>query len=353
LHRPIKIGIVGGGMIAPPHAEGYLKLNGQAEIVSICDKDENLAKLRAKEWGCKSWYTEYNEMLRKEDLDAIDVMLPHHLHVQAVKDIANAGKHILLEKPIGRNLEEANEIINIVKKANIRLMIANNMLFHPTIKTAINVLRKHWIGDIALAQAYSYGWFFYTKDNFRLSIEKTGGGCFIDNGLHFIYILKNLIGPISSVSMFKGHIFNKLHEYVPEGEDHGVAIFIFKNGALGEITISFSTKVPGWKLGFPTGWEQRVDIYGSEGAIRLDLPRNIFHIFTEKELPDFMKGWNKVPQEGSFTTSYHDEVKYFIDCLLNEKEFMEGVTPEAAMEDLRIALACYKSAETGKVVRLD
>ncbi len=355
LEAPVKIGIVGGGLISPNHAQGYLRIPEKAEIHAVCDIDEGICKKRASEWGVKHCYTDYNEMFANSDIQAVDIVLPHHLHLPAVKAAAEAGKHILLEKPIARTTEEADEIIRIVTQMRVRLMVANGHLFIPAVQKACHLIEQDYLGQVLLVKAHSLGWFFYyTSTNYRLSREKMGGGAFIDTGLHFVYLFRNMVGEIARVASFDSDMFNELHDFTPEGETTSVVSLQFVNGALGSLLISYSARLPGWRQFWPVGWDQHLDIYGEQGAIRVDLPNNCVRVFSEnKSVPTEVRGWSETPPDDpSHVTSFYREVDHFVDCLISGEEFMVGVRQASAKKDLAVAQAIRRSAETGVIVNL-
>lgn len=360
MKEPINIGLIGLGMISSNHIKGYTKIPEKAKIVAVCDVKEELAKRTAKELGANV-YTDYDKMLEHEDIDAVDIMVPHHKHVRIATDVAKAGKHILLEKPIARNVKEADQILDVTKETNVHMMVANNLLFHSAIRRTKDYIEKNLLGKIVLAKAHSLGWFFYNVgiSKYRRSIEETGGGCFIDTGTHFVYLLRNLVGDVERVSFFKGNLLNELHpsidktDFIPEGEDLGIALLEFKNKALGTLTVSYSIRLAGWKMFWPPGWDQRIDIYGSEGAINLDLIKNSFKVFLEKEdIPEYARGCSYVPLLENFGSTFPSEIDHFVTCLIENKDFMVGVRGEDARKDIEIVEACYKSFETKNPVSL-
>lgn len=359
--KKIGIGLIGLGMISENHIKGYSKIKERANIVAICDVRKDLAKKRAEELRVKNWYTNYQEMIKREDIDAVDIMVPHHLHAKIAKDVAESGKHIFIEKPIARYVKESREILHAAKKARIKLMVANNLLFHPAVKKATQLIKEGYLGKIHLAKAWSLGWFFYHVgvSKYRGSIKETGGGCFIDTGTHFVYLLRNMVGDLDNVAAFIGNILNPLHksidqiDFVPEGEDNAIALLKFKNSALGELTISYSTRLEGWEMFWPVGWDQRINIYGSEGGLYLDLPRNNLSLFSEKRnIPKEVKGRSYIPLEQNFGSTFDREVEHFVECLQEEREFMDGVTGEDALKDIEIVEAAYISARENKSISL-
>lgn len=359
LVQELRVGIIGLGMISDNHIQGYQKVGDKAKIAAVCDVREDLSKEKAKSLGLSRWYTDYREMIKRDDIDAIDILVPHHLHAKIAKDVAASGKHIFLEKPIARYIDESREIIEAAKRGNVRLMVANNLLFHPAVERARRLIDEKYLGKIHLAKAWSLGWFFYNVgvSKYRRSVTETGGGCFIDTGTHFIYILRNLVGNVEKVTAFTGNVLNPLHksidkiDFVPEGDDTSIALLAFENSALAEVTISYSTRLEGWEMFWPTGWDQKIQIYGSDGAVYLDLPRNVISLFSEKEgIPTETKGRSQIPLEKNFGSTFDREIKHFVECILTDKQFMVGVRGEDALKDIEIIEAAYMSAKNGETI---
>lgn len=343
----IRIGIVGAGRIAEAHVHGYRQLADKVEIAGVADVRADLASARAREWGAARSWSSVAELVQDETLDAVDICLPHHLHVDAVEQACAAGKHILIEKPIARSLAEADAIIGAAERAGVTLMVAHNHVFNPVVTKAKEIIDQGLIGDVHLVKAYSLGWFLFTPHDFRKSASQTGGGVFIDTGAHFVYILQTLCGEIVSVSATQA----RLVRTEAEGEDDAIVSLRFAQGAIGEITTTYAARIPGWELGFPGGWDQTFIILGSKGAVRFSLPDETLWFYSENErFPAGYRGWTECKMPGSYARSFDLEVAHFVDVLRSETR--PSVTGAEGRKTLAVIQAAYQSAETGRVVEV-
>src|SRR5438874_8471706 len=180
--------MVGCGGIMGAHLPGWRAVEGRAEVTAACDVNQEAAAKRAGELGGTAQvYSDWKALLADDVVDAVDVALPHRLHRDAIVDAAEAGKHILTEKPLCTTLEEAVDIEAAVRENGVILMCAHNQMFEPAPRTA-----RQWIKDGRIGQVYSlrtvdcflaaanreepgkWGW--------RSSAESSGGGCALDTG---------------------------------------------------------------------------------------------------------------------------------------------------------------------------
>src|SRR3954467_7808761 len=144
---PIKVGLIGAGGIASAHIRGYQEHADRIAVTAVADAVRETAEKRGQELDATP-YTDYREMLANEELDAVDICLPHHLHRDAIVAAAEAGKHILCEKPLCLAAEEAAEVRKAVTENGVTLMCAHNQLFMPAVAKARELLQAGTIGTV-------------------------------------------------------------------------------------------------------------------------------------------------------------------------------------------------------------
>jgi predicted dehydrogenase len=348
--KKLRIGIIGAGRIAEAHAEGYRKLKDRVEMTALVDAHLENAQAKAKAWNIEHVYENVDALLAANTVDAVDICLPHHLHAEVVQKACEAKKHILLEKPMARSLAEAEVILEAVQAAGVMLMVAHNHVFNPIVQKAKEIIQKELIGRVHLVKATSLGWFFFTPQDFRMSREKTGGGVFVDTGVHFVYILQFLLGDVQSVTTVQGNLVRE----EMEGEDTAIVSLRFERGAIGEITVSYASLVPEWEKGFPAGWEQTVYLLGTKGALRFSLTENTLWLYSETEMPSTLKpssGWTKIQIDHAYATSFQTEVAHFVDCLQTSTCPLVG--GEEGRKALEVVEAAYRSAKESRTIYLD
>lgn len=235
----IKIGLIGCGGIADPHVRGYLKIADQARVTAVADVVEENARQRAQQVGDAQIFHDYKEMIASADIDAVDICLPHHLHKDAIVTAANAGKHILCEKPLCLTVEEANEVQRAVNENGVTLMCAHNQLFMPAVTHAKQLLHEGVLGQVyELRTTDSFYNNFDPKNmGWRAHRSMIGGGELIDTGYHPTYLLLYLADsePVEVTAMISRHRLAFM-----DGEDSAQVLVRFASGAVGSIITSWA-----------------------------------------------------------------------------------------------------------------
>jgi predicted dehydrogenase len=226
----IRIGIIGGGSIAGFHLNGYLQAPKAVAVTAIADNDPGRARELALRAGGARVFLDYREMLASSLVDAVDICLPHHLHADAIVAAAEAGKHVLCEKPLCLTVEEGEEVQQAVTAAGITLMCAHNQLFLPPVIAARELLREGILGTVYEARTTDsfYNDLDQSTMGWRAQRSTSGGGELIDTGYHPTYLLLHLIDsePVEVVAMLSRHRLTFL-----EGEDSAQVIVRFADGS--------------------------------------------------------------------------------------------------------------------------
>jgi predicted dehydrogenase len=331
-----KVGVIGCGGISRAHARGWLAVAGQARVTALADIDaDNIDILSARLGGGGERYADYREMLAKADIDVVDICLPHHLHKDAIVAAAEAGKHILCEKPLCLNLEEAAVCNAAVERAGVTFMAAHNTLFMPSIQAARKRLDAGALGRVYM---------LYCADNFvaggggatpppmtwRSKIETKGGGELIDTGYHPTYRLLYLAdAPAAAVTAMSGRY--RIHHW--EGEDTAQVMVRFSDEVIGTILSSWAMDLPmGRYWWYAIG--ERGQMYGTEDT--LFVKEHGFDEPAAKRYPP--------------VDTYAAEIQHFAQRLHDGQRPIH--TNVEATETLRLILAAYRSIETGRTVDL-
>lgn len=329
------VGIIGCGGISRAHVRGWLAVAGRARVVAGADVDEAQTAALATAVGGAARYADYRALLARDDVDVVDICLPHHLHKDAIVAAAAAGKHILCEKPLCLNLEEAAVCNAAIDRAGITFMSAHNTCFMPSLQAARARLDERALGQVYL---------LYCADNFvmraavtgqlpttwRSSIATKGGGELIDTGYHPTYRLLYLAGsPAVEVTAMTGRY--RVHGW--EGEDTAQVMVRFADGVIGTILSSWAMDLPfGRYWWYAIG--ERGQMYGTEET--LFVRENGFHEPAAQHFPK--------------VDTYVAEIEHFTDCLHTGRRPLQ--THVEATETLRLILAAYRAAESKQVVEL-
>jgi predicted dehydrogenase len=317
-------------------------MKDKVKIIAICDKNQDCAETNASIYGADAC-VDYHDILLRKDVDIVDICLPHLLHAPVAIAAAEAGKHILIEKPIATTLKDADSMINAAKKAGVKLMVAENHAFVPAHMLAKEMVDQGKIGRVFLAKACEVvNDLPVEPSTWRILPESLGE--ILDMGVHRFFVLRWIMGEVKSVFAFAEKLVCELEA---EYDDTAVIALKFKNGALGEVDLTDCA------VSEPTN---RLELYGTKGTIIED------HMWEQPLMycshqPGFeTEGWVKpeiehAPFPGYYGISFRNEVEHFVDCVLNDKQ--PKVTGEDGRAVLKIALAAYKSVKTGKVIEVN
>jgi predicted dehydrogenase len=192
----VKGGMVGVGLAFTPHLKGYLS-HAQAEVVAICDVDKERAGQFAEKYGIPEVYSSYEEMLKKADINTVDIATPTFLHAPMTIQAAEAGKHIHCEKPFCRNVGEGLQACEAVRRNGVKLVVGETYVFISSHKKARELVEAGEIGRPLQIRQRHGAWLerkeasVYTgpvNRNWRIDPEKSGGGDYywiFDHAVHF------------------------------------------------------------------------------------------------------------------------------------------------------------------------
>lgn len=327
MYKPLSACIIGCGGISSLHAKGWM--SDENINLYTFDIDKEKAKALAMKYQAEAWLKTYEDVLSNDDIDIVDICVPHHLHEEVTSAAAEAGKHILLEKPIARTLEEADRIIKATEENDVRFMVAECWWFYPPVKKARELLDKGEIGDVFLIQINDQA--FHSPSGWRTKKKETGGGTLLDRGIHFVNIMRHLGGEVESVY---AQVSEKSVEAM-EGADTSVLNVRFKNDIIGQFICSWGTHTP---FQVP-----RFAVYGSKGTL-YDL--NGLYVYTSNSAKEPIKVAESLLEDYMIPK----EIEHFVRCLRDGEEF--AITGKEAQKDLEVVIAAYQSAQTGQVVTL-
>jgi predicted dehydrogenase len=319
----LKVGLIGGGGIASAHIKGYREHAAKIGITAVADAVETTAAKRGDELGATP-YTDYLQMLEAEELDAVDICLPHHLHRDAIVAAAQAGKHILCEKPLCLSADEAADVRKAVTGNNVTLMCAHNQLFMPAVAKAKELLDAGTIGTVYEVRTTDsfYNDFDPANMGWRASAKTSGGGELIDTGYHPTYLMLHLAGglPVEATAMLSTHRLKFM-----EGEDSAQVLIRFDNGVVGQLVTSWAYQ--------PAPNTERFSVVGELGSLRSD---------GNSLTTQLRSGETETLDLGSVDT-FVAEIGHFADSLLGKTRPLH--TEEEGIAVLGILLAAYEGAQ--------
>ncbi|WP_438349862.1 Gfo/Idh/MocA family protein [Paenibacillus sp. FA6] len=226
-----KVAIIGCGNIFPMHAIS-IQLSDDAELVAVCDNKEDRAKQAAEKFNC-TYYTSYEEMLDKEEIDVVHICTPHYLHAPMTAYVASKGKHILTEKPMSITTEDGQNMVDVCESNGVTLGVIFQNRYNPGSQLIKDAIVDGSLGQVLGAKC-SVTWNrsdeYYSKSDWKGTWAKEGGGVLIDQAIHTMDLMRWFVG--EEIEYVDAQIGNRAHEII-EVEDSVEGVVKFKNGIFG------------------------------------------------------------------------------------------------------------------------
>lgn len=352
--KKLNVAVIGAGSISEVHFNAYDN-NPEVNLYAVCDLNEERAKAKADKYGAQKVYTDYRQLLADPAVDAVSICTWNNSHAEISIAAVEAGKHVLVEKPLCRTVEEAERIQAAVRKSGKLLQVGFVRRYGANTKILKRFLDSGDLGDIYYAKATCVrrlgnpgGWF---SDK-----ERSGGGPLIDLGVHIIDLCWYLMGK-PKVKSVSGNVYNRLGNRANvqnlsfyqaadydanknSVEDLANAVIRFENGASILVDVSFTLHAKQDEL--------YVKIYGDKGGAEIE-PE--LYLVTEKH--DTIL--NMAPQVDhltfNFTEAFQSEINHFVDSCMGRKETLSPV--EDGLEMMKILCGIYESAEKGREIHFN
>lgn len=330
----VKVGVVGLGWVAQVVHLPILSKLPEAQLVAVCDRDKSRSRLVGEKLGISRVYSDLTKMLETEEFDALIVCTSTDAHKEAAIAGLTSGRDVLVEKPIARHYAEAVAIAEAAKATKKKLMVGMNHRFRPDTMILKSFVQGKELGKVFYAKA---GWL--RKKNadstWLTQKEKSGGGVFIDLG---IVMLDLTFWLLDYPDVEKVHAMMYSHK-TRNVEDTAIVTITMKNGALLGLEVSWSMSV--------TDDIYHCQLFGTDGSATLN-PLRI-----NKELHGNIVNLAPAKMEGHqhlYRRSYENELKHFLGAVRDVHPVIS--TADEAVQRMRVVEAVYKSAKTGKEVRL-
>jgi predicted dehydrogenase len=330
-----KVALIGlGGIGQVMHLPALLKLK-EVEVVAVCDKDFGKAKNISKRHSIKKFYKNPEDLLSENpEINAVVIATPTNTHLDISIKCLEAGKNILLEKPIARDHKETAKIVEAAEKNNKILMVGMNNRFRNDVMLQRTFVKSKEIGNIFYVKA---GWLKIksSAEKWFMEKEKAGGGVFIDNGIVMLDLGMWMMDfpEVKSVSAV-----NYFHN-TKAVEDSNFALIKFKNGSALTIEVSWSF--------IRTREFYYCNVFGTNGSSSINPLRILKKM--DSELFDITPKTIK-PSPHEIKSSYEFEMKYFISTVNGKSKPIS--TGREALSVMQIVDGVYKSAKLGKEVNI-
>lgn len=341
---PVRFAVIGAGAIGYDHLRGIAG-HPDGKIAAIVDNSKERGQAAAAQFGNVTVVDDYKKVLADDAIDAVTVALPNYLHAQVAIDALDAGKHVLIDKPMTTHGDDAQKIIDAAAKAGKTIMVGQNQRFSPAAQTVKRLIADGAIGRPYRARAYwlrrsgipRIGSWFTQK-------EYAGGGCLYDIGVHALDLALHLLGEFAITSV-SGQIYREfgprgqggggwgLSEIDPDAtfdvDDSATALIRLDSGATVNLEVS-------WAQHQESNDRNGVEIYGTEGTLFTN-PLRLYRGSGE--------GWTSVELNQAEPLVNPHRLGHFIDVLLGRAESF--VPPAESLAVQRALDAVYASAAQG------
>lgn len=332
-------GLIGCGRIARNHLKAVASLDN-AQLAAVCDiVDERLAEAK-EQYGCRT-YGDYREMLKDPDIEIVNICTPSGLHARMAIDAMNAGKHVLVEKPMAMSLHEAGAMIAAAEKNKVLLGVVHQNRFNKAIVKLRQALEEGRFGKLthgALTVRWHRDKNYYDQAPWRGTWAQDGG-CLMNQSIHNIDLLQWMLGPAESV-----FAYTATNARAIEGEDAAVAVLKFRNGAFA--TIEASTTV------YPHNLEETLHIFGTTGTAGIGgVAVNKIESWRFEGVDEtaVLADQDKEPPN-VYGFGHYDIIKDFVAALEGGRQ--PAVPGEEGRKALEIILAIYHSVKYREEVQL-
>lgn len=332
----LNVAIIGAGYIGLSHATAVLN-SDKVNLVAIAEKNEVNGKKAADDYKCK-WYADAEEMLQKENIDIVDICLPTFLHEEYALLAARYKKHILCEKPVALSVEAFDRMTEAAKTAGVKMMVAQVCRFWDEYVDIKNRLDNGDFGKVKMAYAARLAqhptWTAWMRNP-----EMSGGGLY-DLHTHDVDIMRYMFGPCESV-------YAVGYKNDSGCWNHVVSSFTFKNGvkAVAEGAYEMTENYP-FKMYFRITGDDLTCEYNLRAGLNIKDGNG-----TRTELICKTGENAEVISTEEHSDGYRNEIEYFADCIVNDKE-PEKMPLAQSREVLLMLAAINRSLETGEVVKL-
>jgi predicted dehydrogenase len=341
----VKVGIIGSQFEADIHAASFLLMPEEAEVVAVASPTPGNAARLAKKYSIPRVFLDYREMLKEPEIEMVTITAPNRLHAQMTIDIANAGKHVVCEKPLCMTLAEADEMIDTCKRQGVILGYAEELFFTPKYVKAKEMADQGGFGKVHLVKQSEKH--FGPHSAWFWDVAQSGGGALMDLGCHGIAFCYWFLGRQAIKSVY-AQLGTYVHADKTRGDDEAVCIIEFEDGAIGLVECSWGKR---------GGMFDKTEIYGEGGVTYADLHMgNALPTYSEYgfgyavEKAPTTVGWSYPVFEEHWNYGIPQEMRHFARCVRGKE------TLQASGEDGRVVMqalyAAYASAGAEQKIKM-
>ncbi len=335
----VKLGIIGCGFISDIFAEIFSSLSDKVEVVAACDIDRQKAEFTAEALGAKYVEEDYTKLLDKAD--AFYVATPHDLHYPMGMKLLEAGKHVLMEKPMALSEKECLELIRMDEKSDAILMIGYMARYHPIYNKIKEIIDSGVYGQAYQASIWTEQFTYAPEGSWIRSAERLGGGQFFSHGCHYVDLLLWFFGrPVKGA-----HMGTRLCTPWMEKEGTSNAIFEFEGGKLAYHFGTWGAK--------GTRHSYAVHIFFENGMLEACVNEGVIYYHTSTNTKNYYEVSDPPVEVFRCSDTSHvpkPVIEHFADCILNNEQPKTGAVQ--ALNSLRVIWRMYEAEQKGIIADL-
>lgn len=331
------VGVLGAGWVSGEHIKAYCR-NPHTELVGIVSRTREGAERKLAELGvdCKV-FDSYEDMLRCDDIQIISVCTPPDNHRDAVVLGAEAGKHLVVEKPLAMAWEDVVAMRDAVRKAGVKTVVSFVLRWNPLLVTIKSLLEDDALGRVFLAECDYWHYIGPHYGQFRWSkTKRAGGSSLLSAGCHAVDALRWFMGEVEEVYGYSTPPYFPNSEY--EFDPNIVAILRFASGAMGKVSSCLECRTP---------YIFNIELLGDKGTIRNN------QLYSQKfpGQTGYLSFPTILPDSGDVTHHpFQEEINHFVECILSGRESHANL--EDAAKTMEVCFAIDRSIESHSPVRL-
>ena len=333
-----RLAVIGAGHIAQVAHIPFWKKMPEVELVAVCDANLARARAVAEKFEIPHYFSDDDQVLREDSIEAVDVCAPTNAHMTIAINALSAGKHVLVEKPMSRSLEEGQRMVKAAAQYQRKLMVAMNVRFR---RDAINLKSFIESGDLGELFYAKSGWLRrqekWTERSWLFQKQYSGGGVLMDLGIQMLDLSLWLFGN-RKAKRVKAATYNKVARL--DVEDAAVAFVHLEDGATLTLEVSWTFLAPQDDL--------YANLFGTKGGALLN-PLRVM-----KEMHGSLINMTPRTEDTPihlYKRSYKNELSHFIKCVRDNTPMLSS--GEESLERMRIVEAMYESARVGREVEID
>jgi predicted dehydrogenase len=343
--------MIGTGSVARLHLPAYGQFPERIQLAAVADIDERAARAFADKAEIRAIYTDPYEMIRRADIDAVEILSPNDQHAPQAMAAIVAGKHVLVEKPMACGMNDCRRMVAAANKAGVVLMAGQSQRYDPVHAGVRRMIHDGELGAIRAVRmdCMQHLPAFCRSDSFYFDARRAGGGVVISLAIHAIDLMRHLIGEVRRVTA----ISRRSHPAFAEGtEDFAAALLEFDNGALGELFATYS--------GVHMPWGEQYMIFGERGTVHAVPPFGQYSgpAWVARDAATGLDGWTGQYHGFAPVTPDHEglpsddkfvnEILHFAECCRTGSEPISSGRDN--LKTMQVIFSIYRSAETGQAV---